>query len=200
MPQETNETDSSGHCSVIYKTSPNKIEKLKSNCQSEDLKYIKNPEIVLGTEVESSRIITYTLDSQNKYFSTITAKECHKMSPSVKEEVGNQVETRQNLKLIKTQSTDVFNGNDIEEVLAEIEKHDSTEFTRESLLTEKEMADEKIKSFSNAVNDFRDNLKSNLLGSLAPTKAFLQLVSIARRSNKEDISKTLAIKKNQKIM
>lgn len=122
------------------------------------------------------------------------------MFPSAKEEVGNQVETRQNLKLTKTQTTDVFNGNSIEEVLMEIEKNDGIGFTRESLLTERDIAEEKLKSFSGAVNDFRDNLKSSLLGSLTPAKAFLQLVSIARRSNKEDISKTLSAKKNQKIM
>lgn len=196
---ETTEIDASGRCKITYKTvSANKMAKSKSHCLSDDLLYVNHPDKLMATLTNSERHTTYTLNRNS--LEEVTSNESHEMYMSINEDVGDKVETRQTLKLVKSKSSaDLIKANNPEEILNFINSQ-KTFYTTESLLTENEPSSTKDVTFTNAIQENRDLLKSNLLGTLPSAKAFLKLIAIARQSSETDIAKALNIKKNQKIM
>ncbi|KAJ3658869.1 hypothetical protein Zmor_010585 [Zophobas morio] len=195
---ETNETDSSGFCKTTYHTiDPTKFQKTKTRCLSPDLPFVRTPDSLLDVIVSSTRQTTYELDPQLTHFQTIYGKETHRMIPSVKEDIGSMVHADQILNFVKKEKTDTLRGPSLEEVL-ELVMNGHEEDT---LLTEKEdIGGEERKTFPNIVNELRDNLAEKNLGSLVSAKAFLKILEVARKASKEEVSKVLGSKKNQKIL
>ncbi|KAF2884917.1 hypothetical protein ILUMI_21251 [Ignelater luminosus] len=202
LDDQINETDSSGHCTVSYtSTGANSFTKSKSSCLSSDLPYISNPELILSTNVESSRTGSYEMDEQNKYLKSVQFEERHTMLVAAKEDVGNKVEAHQSLVLKEQKNCEVMNGDSVEEIVDKLRNRDGITFTQESLLTEREvLLAEDAKTFQNIINEYRDNLKTKLLGTLSSAKVIARLISVGRIASKEDIVKTLGAKKNQKIL
>ena len=101
------------------------------------------------------------------------------------------------LNFVKKEKTDTLRGPSLEEVLELVMNgHEEN-----SLLTEKEdIGVEERKTFPNIVNELRDNLAEKNLGSLVSAKAFLKILEVARKASKEEGSKVLGSKKNQKIL
>lgn len=152
----------------------------------------------MATHVDSNRHTTYTFNTNS--LEEVTSNERHDMYISINEDVGNKVEVIQILKLISTTSNgNLINVNDHEEILNYINSK-KTHYITESLLTENEPSSNNDITFTNAIQENRDNLKNNLLGTLSPAKTFLNLITIARQSNQADITKALNTKKNQKIL
>ncbi|KAL3273196.1 hypothetical protein HHI36_014651 [Cryptolaemus montrouzieri] len=195
------ETDASGTCTVEY-TSPNqqKISKTKKNCISSDLPYFRNPEVTLDTFVNSIRNVEYELNSDHKYFKSIKAQEKHIMAVSSANYIGNQIFSDQILEFVEnTQDKIAIVSGTVEGILKNLISSD--DLKQESLKIEKEnIPTDDIKSFPAAVNELRDQLISDNLGSAGPAKAFIKLVTIARVAKKEEIKKALNGKKNVEIL
>lgn len=199
--QETTETDISGHCNVRYSVlSPYKFRKYKSNCNVPEFKYVSNPELLFTTKVTSNRVVEYELNDDFTHLDELVAAETHEMFLSLKEEVGNKVIVNQHLNLLSEEkATTSFTGSSFDEVLNSINKEHSV--TEEALLAEKENVEDKpLEGFQKSVNNFRDLMKNKHLGSITSAKAMLSLISTARRTNKEEIAKTLGSKKNEPIL
>lgn len=199
--QTTNETDTSGLCTVTYASiNVNEFIKAKEACVSSDLPYITNKERPLDTKVTSSRRAEYTLDRLNQYVTKINARELHALYASANEEMAGSIEVEQSLSFTESQKADPVVASSFEDAVSKVGDKTGLIFTQESLTTEREFAQDDPKQFMNTVNEMREALRPKFLGTIASAKAFLQLVRIARRSNKEAIAKTLAAKKNQPIM
>jgi microsomal triglyceride transfer protein large subunit len=198
LDTESNETDASGFCKTSYETiDTTKFRKIKTNCISSDLPYVKTNDPILDVVVTSSRQVTYELDPKLTHVQNIYAKESHRMVLAVKEDLGSSVEADQILSHVKNEKTETIRGPSLEAVVELI----STGYTQESLQTEKEdVGNDDGKTFPNFVNEIRENIAAKHLGSLVSAKAFLRLIDVARRASKEEISKVLGSKKNQKIL
>lgn len=192
------ETDSSGRCTATYSsTDSNKFVKTKSACTNKDLPYFQHPDTLLGTKVESQRVGFYEMNEDSTYIKSIKFDELHSMSISAKEDIGNKVETQQSLILSKQTQAQVLPGDSLEEVVQQI----NIPFTQESLQVEREGSGvDEDATFQSVVNDYRNNLKSNVVGSVTSAKAIARLISVGRTSSKDDIAKTLGLKKNNPIL
>ncbi|XP_045476215.1 microsomal triglyceride transfer protein large subunit [Harmonia axyridis] len=196
------ETDASGTCTAEYTSKElRKIAKTKKDCISPDLPYVRNPELSLDTIVNSSRHVDYELDPTYQYFQTIRSQETHVMSVSTDREFGNQVHSEVFLEFVKNSQGEVsvLQGKTAHDVLASLIS--SENLSEESLKTDKEASqNEDTRSFSEAVNELRDQLAADLIGTAGTARTFLKLVSIARNAPKKEIEKTLNSKKNKLII
>ncbi|XP_044760118.1 microsomal triglyceride transfer protein large subunit [Coccinella septempunctata] len=196
------ETDSSGTCTVSYTSQePRKIVKTKRDCISSDLPYLKNPELSLDAIVTSTRQVDYVFDQNYQHFQTVRSQETHVMSVSSREDFGNQVHSDHFLEFAEASQDKIsaLRGNTADDALKKLIS--SENLSEESLRTDKESGqNEDAKGFSESVNEVRELLASELLGTAGPAKAFLKLVYTARGASKKDIQKTLNSKKNAKIL
>ncbi|KAJ8915951.1 hypothetical protein NQ315_016627 [Exocentrus adspersus] len=194
------ETDTSGHCTVTYSSlSPSKLVKSKTDCSSLDLPFVRNPDKILGTRVDSSRQTEYKLNVGNSYIKSIKAKETHGMYLNANEELGGYIEASQLLDFIKSEPTETVEGDSIDDVIEKISVSYGVVYTQETLLTERELSEDAT-SFSKQVDKLRHLLKSQDLGTLKGGKAFILLVNTGRNATKVDISKTLESNKNKNIL
>lgn len=202
LDQTTNETDASGLCETTYtSSSPTKFHKTKESCISTDFEYLANPEEILASKVKSLRSVDYEMDPEGKHFKRITSDERHELFLNVNEEAGGSIEAQLVLTLKKSKNAKFIEKETIDDALEEAMAKENLVFTQEALLVEREIIDfEGPKSFVNSVNAVRDMLKPKMLGFVPSAKVFLNLVAIARKSSKEDISKALGSKKNQPIL
>ncbi|KAK9887790.1 hypothetical protein WA026_000103 [Henosepilachna vigintioctopunctata] len=195
------EIDSSGNCQVEYiSTNHQKITKTKRNCLSPDLPYLRNPQTALDAIVESSRVIEYEFNHNLQFFKTMKSNEKHVMSVSTNKDFGSQILSEQVLEFdrVTQDKFPVLTGT-VDHILNNLIA--AEELSEESLCTVKEnVQNEEASSFFAAVDELRSQLSSELLGTTGSAKAFVKLVSLARKSNKEDIKKTLKAKKNVNIL
>lgn len=178
-----------------------KIVKTKENCLSSDLPYLRNIELSLDTIVTSSRHADYELGPNYQYFQTIRSQETHVMSVASNQEFGNQVHSDHFLEFVEIthNKVNVLQAKTTEDAISQLIS--SENLSEESLRTDKEVVqNDDFKSFSETVNELRDQLASDLLGSAGSAKAFLKLVSIARNAPRKEIEKVLNSKKNKNIM
>lgn len=127
-------------------------------------------------------------------------EEEHQVYMAAKEDVGNKIEVAQILRFVKMGTCPILDGDNFDLVFDRIVSAGGP-YTIESLISEREyVKNDESKSFSNIINDYRDSLKAKSLGSLASAKSIIPLVKAARKSSKDDISKALHSKKNQKIL
>lgn len=199
---ELNETDSSGHCKTVYTSlTPHKSLKTKSSCLSTDLPHYNNPELILAVKVDSTRTTTYDLDESNGFIKEITSSESHSAFTTVKEDVGNQIDVLQRLILTSTEKSSVkLTMGSLAEAIGAITSHEKSEFYQDSLLTVKEDLRDGSVTFTDTINEFRENLRNELLGTLTPAKILPRIVSIGRKADKADIAKALKSKKNIPIL
>lgn len=201
MKEEATELDASGKCNVKYNSqSPTTILKVKSDCVSEDFQYIRNPDEILKVQVDSSRHVEYELDASNPYFKEIKSKETHSSKLSMNEGIGSRVEAELTLRFQTYGKVDILKQDTVEAAVQKIEKSEGVTFTRETLLTEEEVAADDKVTFTKLVSSLRDYLKSENTGKLNQAKAFLKLLKTARSSSKEDIAKSLSSSKNKEIL
>lgn len=173
------------------------FKKIKPECISSDLLLISNPQPLLKTLLESSIISHYTLDNSNTHILKVSSKESHVLYTAANGEIGGELEAEQTLTLKGSESCSTITANTLQEAVAQIEGA----VTQETLTTEPQVGNQSDqKQFTNSVSSFRDFLQPKSLGTLQSAKAFVHLVRVARRSNKEDISKALGSKKNQPIL
>ncbi|CAG9832555.1 unnamed protein product [Diabrotica balteata] len=196
------EVDSSGTCTTSYSSSsPSKFSKIKTNCKSDDLPYTQNKHNMLGVEVESSRITEYELGSNAFEIKSITSKDSHIAYLAAREEMGNHIESEQTITLTDTSTSKSFEGINIEEVVEKIGKTSGISFNQETLLTEKEpVTSEEIISFTKTIENLRNQLKNENIGTLKQAKAHIEAVNAGRLAKKEDILKALSSKKNKNIL
>lgn len=202
LDQTTNETDASGLCETTYtSSSPSKFHKTKESCVSTDFEYLANPEEIFASKVKSLRSVDYEMDQEGKYFERISSDERHELFLNINEEAGGSIEVQLVLTLKKSKESNSIEKETIDDALEEALTKENLVFTQESLLVEREIIDfEEPKTFVNSVNAVRDLLKPKMLGFLPSAKVFLNLVAVARKSSKEDITKALGSKKNQPIL
>ncbi|XP_044272344.1 microsomal triglyceride transfer protein large subunit [Tribolium madens] len=194
---ETTENDASGSCKTIYQTiDTTKFRKIKTNCISSDFPFVKTIHPILDVLVTSSRQVTYEMDPKLSHIKAIYAKESHTMVLSVKEDLGSVIEADQILNHVKNEKTEPLRGPTLESVLDLV----SPGHTEDTLLLQKEESDDDGKTFPNLVNELRDNIAGQHLGSLLSAKSFLRLLEGARKATKDEIAKVLGSKKNQKIL
>lgn len=201
MDGQFSETDASGRCTATYSLFPQKMLKTKTDCVSEDFPYVRNPDEILGTKVQSQRRAEYKFDDSNSRLTSVIAKETHEMYLAAKEEIGSYVETTQVLEYLQSEPVEGIAGKDLDAVVEVISQSEGVTFTQESLLTDREpVAPEEVISFPKEVGNLRDQLKSQNVGTLKPAKAFLSLVNTGRSASKDEILKTLESNKNKKIL
>lgn len=173
---------------------------MKQLCTSPDLPYFTNFDEILATEVDSSRLIVYEMDKENKFVVKVEASERHELSLAANGEAGSEIEARQTLTLKDSGKGDSFTSDSAQNALNDILSKEKVQFTQESLITERELSNEDKNQLANAIKESRDSLKASSLGSLPSAKALVSVVSAARESNKEEIGKMLGAKKNQPIL
>ncbi|XP_017781565.1 PREDICTED: microsomal triglyceride transfer protein large subunit [Nicrophorus vespilloides] len=197
LDMETKEVDSSGNCEVKYTSDgPNRIVKNKWSCQNSDLERSKNPDPLLGANVDSKRVISYEFSVDR--IENVIGEEEHEMSLSAREQVGNKLISRQELQFERFEIVETVNAKNYLEAFYELE---STSYDEHSLVSELEhFAYDDGKTFAQIVGNLRNNLITSKMGSITSAKSFLKLVDKARHSIRDDISKALTSKKNNKIM
>lgn len=154
----------------------------------------------MATQVDSSRLIEYEMDKENKFILKVEATEAHQLSLAINEEAGSKIEARLTLTLKDSSKGDLITSDSAETALNDILSKENVQFTQESLIIERELSNEGKDQLANAVKEARDSLKSSSLGTLSSAKALVSVVLAARKSNKEDIGKMLGAKKNQPIL
>ncbi|CAH1977992.1 unnamed protein product [Acanthoscelides obtectus] len=195
------ETDASGKCTATYTSqSSTKIVKTKSNCTSDDFYRVNNPHEFLRVNRNSFITVEYEADSSKTYLNSIVARENHVMYLPIKEDIACRVKSEQILSYVSSEKIRILEASTVEEAIESISKTEGLIFTQETLLTERESLDEETHSFTKQVDSLRGYLDAKDLGSLKPAKAFIKLVTTARRASKDDISKALSSKKNKGIL
>lgn len=195
-----NETDAAGYCETTYtQITDTKIRKLKENCVSPDFPYWKNPEKLFATNVQSLRIAEYEVTSHYSCFKSVVSKDKHDMFIALKEDSGVQVTSGLSLRVVEESKVGVIDGENIDEVLLSLIEKEGGEYVEETLLTERELQKSE-KKLSKVVEELRENLKPEALGTVESAKGFVKLIDVSRASNKEDVAKVLSAKKNQKIL
>lgn len=199
---DSTETDSSGTCATSYSSvSPHKFAKLKTNCISDDFDYINNLNKILGVEVKSNSSVEYVFNEEPLRLASVISKDVHVSYLTVREEMGNHVETEQILTYKNSENIEPVVGDYIEEAVEKISKTTGIKFNQENLLTEIEpLKSNEIVTFNKIVGNLRNNLKIELIGSVKQAKAIIELVNSARNARKEDITKVLTSKKNKNIL
>ncbi|CAG9812767.1 unnamed protein product [Phaedon cochleariae] len=198
---EAKETDTSGSCTVKYSSlSPINFQKTKTECESKDFRYIKNSNEILGIEVVSSRQTEYELDSSFTHLKSINSKETHMIYLMIKAELGNYVESEQILSILERTIITPLNSENIDQAIEKIASTEGLTFTQETLLTENEPSSDDLISFTKKVENLRNHLKPESIGTLKSAKIFIELVNAARSANKDEISKVLSSKKNKQIL
>lgn len=194
------ETTALGKCLVSY-TSIGATELLKTitECNSDDLEPLKENDHILGVKGIFSSTTRYQKDAT--HINSISSKEFHSLALSVKEEIGSQIEVDNQLVLLRSDTTDSSQEDSIENAVNKIESIEKISFVKETLLTRSEnLGSVKSVDFTKSVKSLKDFLKTKELGTLRATKSFIKLINIAKKSNKEDISKALSQKKNKDIL
>lgn len=116
---------------------------------------------------------------------------------AVKEDLGSVIEADQILNFVKSEKTEPLRGASLDSVLDLV----SSGYTQETLLVEKEeIGSEESKTFPDLLNELKDNIAGQKLGSLLSAKTFLRLLDAARKATRDEISKVLGSKKYQKIL
>lgn len=102
---------------------------------------------------------------------------------------------------MKRGAVNQIQAENIEGAISKIESSENTEYVKDSLLTKVEnRVSQRTSDFAKSVNNLRQFLKTEHLGSIKPTKAALRLVNLAKTSSAEDIVKALTQKKNKDIL
>lgn len=205
LDQETNETDSSGHCVVsYYSTGPTSFKKTKKQCQaSEDTPYLLHPDNLFSVNVDSKREATYQMANDNSCINTLTTSESHEMIVNIRRDAGNKVSTMQELKLTQTSSTPPIVSDKLDDVVQQIGDQLGTRFTHESLMTEREpkiCQDAQCPSFSKLVEENMANIKSENYGKVKGATGYLRTLNAAREAKKDEIMKVLKKKKYRDIL
>jgi hypothetical protein len=101
MDVQAKELDTSGSCSVTYKTiNPQTFIKTKTDCiAAETVPYLKHPHAVLGVNVTSARSATYTLSKDLSMVDSVVTEETHELSVNLKQDAGGSVTATQQLVL-----------------------------------------------------------------------------------------------------
>ncbi|KAK4874325.1 hypothetical protein RN001_013685 [Aquatica leii] len=200
--KDSDEIDASGHCQIKYNAlGTNRFRKTKVKCQSSDLPYHSNPDPVLNTEVQSNSVVDYELDKDNKFLKAVNVYETHEMYMKVKNSIGNVVNVRQSLLLTGTAKIDNLIAKNIDELVDNLSQKESWMFTQESLLTEQDVVSPVgTTSFQTIVKTYRNNLKTDAIGSISSAKVIGKLVAVGKTSTREDIAKTIGSKKNTHIL
>lgn len=141
------------------------------------------------------------MDATLPHLKYIKSKEFHVVYMTAKEEIGSQIEIDQSLAFLSSGTVEAVEADSVENAVDKIEMLEKVNFVRDTLLIKMDyMETEKKANFGKSVKNLREYLKSQGLGTLKPTKAFLKLITIARSSDKEDILKALTQKKNKDIL
>lgn len=160
---------------------------------------LKENDHILGVKGIFSSTIRYQKDAT--HINSINSKEFHSLALSVKEEIGSKIEVDNQLMLLRSDTIESSQEDSIENAISEIESVEKVTFVKETLLTRSEnLGSEKTVDFTRSVKSLKDFLKTKELGTLRATKSFIKLINIAKKSNKEDISKALSQKKNKDIL
>ena len=86
---------------MSYKTiEPYSFTKTKTDCvTSENVPFIRHPDVVLSTNVTSSRTSTYTLSRDLSVIQSVTTYESHELRVVIKRDAGSSVSAIQHLTL-----------------------------------------------------------------------------------------------------
>ncbi|XP_066259661.1 microsomal triacylglycerol transfer protein [Euwallacea similis] len=199
--QEDTEIDASGRCKISY-ISDSTMNKIKTECDYDDLDTFKHLDEILGVNVASSRVTKYTASESDNLIRSIKQHEKHTIHMQSKLELGAVIEVSQQLTYEQTLSCDKISSSNVDDAISQILAGESLNLHEESLVTnaESSLKSNEKKQFNKKVATLRGQLKTDLIGSAKSAKALLSLLEIARVSNSEDISEALSDKKNERIL
>ncbi|XP_066137912.1 microsomal triacylglycerol transfer protein isoform X2 [Euwallacea fornicatus] len=199
--QEDTETDASGRCKISY-ISDSTMNKIKTECDYDDLDTFKHLDEILGVNVVSSRVTKYTASDSNNLVRSIKQLEKHTIHMQSKLELGALIEASQDLTYEQTLNCDKISSSNVDDAISQILASESPNLHEESLVTytEPSLKSNEKKQFNRKVATLRGQIKTDLIGSVKSAKALLPLLEIARVSNSEDISEALSDKKNERIL
>ncbi|XP_030757163.1 microsomal triglyceride transfer protein large subunit [Sitophilus oryzae] len=200
--EESTQVDPSGHCSVTYSSNtPNKILKTIQNCSLPNHNNQRHTNFLLGTTTKSIRTTDYTVDDPGKKLNSIIVKEFHTVVINAKEDFGSTVNSEIVCTLEETKQVKTLSSKNVEEAVNELSVSDNILFLEDDLyIKDDDSVQETVKKFHKEVDIQRENLSNKHLGTAKSSKAFLQLLQVAKVSTLEDIGKTLNSKKNKNIL
>lgn len=202
---ETNETDSSGHCTISYtSTGPNSFKKTKKTCQaSEDTPYLIHPDDLFSVSLVSIRDAFYQMADDMSYINKLETKESHEMTVNIRQEAGNKVNIEQELKFIGVSRVDPITSENLDDVVQQISSQLNIRFSHETLTTEREprlCQDAECPTFATLVAENLINIQSENFGKIKGATGFLKVLNAARDARKDEIYKVLNTKKYKKIL
>lgn len=205
MDGETNETDSSGHCTISYtSTGPTSFRKTKSLCRaSEDTPYLVHPDQLFSVQVQSSRQADYKLSEDNAFIESFSSLESHEMVVTMKQDAGNKVKITQQLTHKSTSTTAPITSENIDDVIEQLTNQIDSHFTQETLITERETKmcqDAPCPPLAKLLYENQKNFENKNYGTLKSTTGFIRSINAARDANKDEIIKILKKKQNKDIM
>lgn len=211
---------------MSYKTiEPYTFTKTKTDCvTSENVPFIRHPDVVLSTNVTSSRTSTYTLSRDLSVIQSVTTYETHELRVVIKRDAGSSVSAIQHLTLtgmfkfllskrlffkkgiffsdakvkVKELKSQTF-----EEAIKEFQKTRRVTLGRQSLNAEMYTLNcqkEECPSLPKLVKENREVLSSEYLGTVKSATAFIKLLAAARTATKDELTKAFKGSKNKEIL
>lgn len=192
-----NEIRTSGVCKVTYQeTSPTGIQRIKQNCKlSENKEQFIRPEKPLQASLLSHRSTDYEFSAYGTV-KKIDSRDYFHIALEANRNVGGSVDSIVVLVAdAKLVEIDVVDDKNPKEFLAKLKGYKGLkiEGTRQ---TEKEINKINIRK---AAKDNKEALAARNVGTLQSAKAFLNMLSVARLADKDDVVQILESKRLAKI-
>lgn len=190
------ESDASGSCTVIYTSiDPHSFSKTKLRCQNPST--LSHPNPLFSTSIKSQRQATYNLNYDNNRLESIVTQEVHKTETNY--DANTNIHTIQKLQFVSDGSGEVYKAPTLQSVLQKIEGDTGFQLVEDTLVTQPEDMEGAI-SFAKGVKENKEWLRVDKLGTVKSANAFLKLVTIARRTGKEEFMKVLKHARNKEIL
>ncbi|KAG4073104.1 hypothetical protein HA402_009523 [Bradysia odoriphaga] len=183
------EEDVSGSCNVVYRTkSPNRYEKMKSNCKSDDLGYHSRDTTAIGVSVVSWRMSDFVV-TQDGTLDKVESREYHEIAVNAFKSAGGGLESVISLKF----DGSISNIPTIKEATIGAAVKSIKGMKSQPLLSnvDSKSGRPKTPNLKDLVKSYKDDLADEHVGKFRNALAIASMVPAARSATKDELLQIL---------
>ncbi|XP_070544381.1 microsomal triglyceride transfer protein large subunit-like [Ptychodera flava] len=198
---KVNEIDASGDCTVEYLVTEDRIVKTKDadSCKRPAEGEFSNPKKILGVEMESAITTTYLLSEDKSIAKTISSIESHTGRIVIRKSIATSVLSRQSLTYVSTGGDkSTLEGASVDDVVASL----GSGFIAQSPITDviEHQCSVGCRPVAEIINEVREQLKSEHLGTVESAKAYLIVLEKFRSIGKDALIEVIVDDENGDIL
>lgn len=199
-PEDKQQVDVSGRCSVSFKTERNTVTKHKSSCVHPDKTQYFNPNHIQSPTVLTKSTSVYELQPDMTAPRVVTINEETEMVVNILKEAGVRIKAEHSYKLESASpSGEIFTAATEAEVIEKVTS--GQKLTEDTIVARPETrkCTKNCKSLANNVKLFESNLRAKSLATLKSSVSFLRLLQSFREASEKEVYTVLKSSSNKNI-